>query len=298
MLDNNLTEQALFDLIANKTQESAFIEFKASPSLNLSDAKVKIELSKDVASFANSGGGIIYYGIKELDNIADSIDQGVDLNEISKERIEQVIISNIQPRINDIKIIPISLDISSPGNFAIAIVIPESYTAHQSGDKKYYKRFNFLATAMEDYEIRDVMNRRKYSLIKPIFSYQLINQNSNLHEYKLFLELENIGQIRAHQIKIEIHFPTKLIVEHSPLFYLMPSQVKFELPYKLTYLTKYCNEQPIFPKEKIKLEVVKYHINHILFGLKPNNPKLIWTIYVDDSSPQSGEKFIEELQIF
>jgi len=39
------------------------------------------------------------------------------------------------------------------------IDVPQSSTAHQASDKRYYKRFNFESVPMEDYEIRDVMQR-------------------------------------------------------------------------------------------------------------------------------------------
>ena len=42
-------------------------------------------------------------------------------------------------------------------NIVIYVVdIPQSNIAHQAFDKRYYKRFNFISTPMEDYEIRDI----------------------------------------------------------------------------------------------------------------------------------------------
>jgi hypothetical protein len=41
----------------------------------------------------------------------------------------------------------------------VDLAIPPSNTAHQALDKKYYRRFNFAAEPMHDYEIRDVMKR-------------------------------------------------------------------------------------------------------------------------------------------
>ena len=39
--------------------------------------------------------------------------------------------------------------------------IPKSDTAHQAKDKRYYKRYNFESVMMEDYEIKDIINRVK-----------------------------------------------------------------------------------------------------------------------------------------
>jgi hypothetical protein len=54
-------------------------------------------------------------------------------------------------------ITPIKLD----KGFGYVISVPQTNSrgAHQAPDKKYYKRQNFQSTAMEDYEIRDIMRR-------------------------------------------------------------------------------------------------------------------------------------------
>ena len=35
-------------------------------------------------------------------------------------------------------------------------------TPHQAQDKRYYKRYNFQSAPMDDYEIKDILNRVKY----------------------------------------------------------------------------------------------------------------------------------------
>ena len=88
----------------------------------------------------------------------------VDRTQFSKEWLEQVI-QRIQPRIEGIEIIPIPLA-SAPDHVAYAVNIPQSDTAHQAADKRYYKRHNFMAVPMEDYELRDVMNRLTHPIIE------------------------------------------------------------------------------------------------------------------------------------
>ncbi|MDN3669776.1 ATP-binding protein [Echinicola jeungdonensis] len=92
-------------LIDNEVEESIYLDFKASDALGKTDGKKK-EISKDVASFANSDGGIIIYGIKEENHKANSFTY-IDGNEFTKEWLERVINSSIQRRIDEIKIIPI-----------------------------------------------------------------------------------------------------------------------------------------------------------------------------------------------
>ena len=67
------------------------------------------EIAKDVSAFANSAGGRLIYGIVEANNLPISIDGGADPASITREWIENTIISKIQPRIPGIVIKPIRL---------------------------------------------------------------------------------------------------------------------------------------------------------------------------------------------
>ncbi len=158
----NFIEAELLALIANQVEENIHLDYKGGDSLQKTDGKKK-ELSKDVSAFANSDGGTIIYGIKEFDDVArrhlpEKIDP-IDRTNISKEWIEQVINSNIQPKVTGLLITPIQL-VGSVNNVAYVVTIPKSNTAHQASDKKYYKRYNFESVAMEDYEIKDIINRQ------------------------------------------------------------------------------------------------------------------------------------------
>jgi hypothetical protein len=144
----------LHRLISDEIQESLTLDYKASPALAKSN-DARNELCKDVSAFANSAGGQIVYGIVEKDRKPTSIDDGSDL---SREWIEQVIDSNVQPRIDGLLIAPIAI---GTGRYAYAITIPQASgrAPHQAPDHKYYKRQNFQSVPMEDYEVKDVMHR-------------------------------------------------------------------------------------------------------------------------------------------
>jgi hypothetical protein len=157
----NYTEAELSQMITNQIEENLHLDYKGAGSLAATDGKKK-EIAKDISAFANSDGGFVIYGILEYSDLArrhlpekfDPIDRSV----ISKEWLEQVINSNIQPKISGLTIHPIAL--TSAANHVVYVVnIPKSNTAHQASDKKYYKRYNFESIAMEDYEIKDILNR-------------------------------------------------------------------------------------------------------------------------------------------
>jgi len=117
---------------------------------------------KDVTAFANSAGGQIIYGIPEKDRVPQPLDGGVNSNDISREWIEQIIISNSSPRVQGVKIQAIPLNSTQPHMVAYVITIPQatSFAPHQNTeDRKYYCRFEFQSVPMYDYEIRDILRR-------------------------------------------------------------------------------------------------------------------------------------------
>jgi hypothetical protein len=148
------TKEDLQRLVDEEVPESLILDYKASPSLARDD-KPRDELCKDVSAFANSAGGQIIYGIVEKDRKPVKIDDGSDL---SREWIEHVIDSRVQPRLDGLVITPVPV---GSGRHAYVLTIPQASgrAPHQAPDKKYYKRQNFQSAPMEDYEIRDALRR-------------------------------------------------------------------------------------------------------------------------------------------
>lgn len=153
-------EDDILSLIDEREKENLFLDYKACAALVRNDDKKKNEVSKDISSFANSAGGTIIYGVIENGNVPISIDVGYNPTDITKEWLEQVINSRIQPRIDGVIINQVELNKTNPGNVIYVVYIPQSKRApHMASDKRYYKRFNFESVPMEEYEVRDVINR-------------------------------------------------------------------------------------------------------------------------------------------
>jgi hypothetical protein len=155
-------EDDLLGLVADRAQESLTLEFKACDALT--NKRWKTELAKDVSAFANSAGGTIIYGIREDEHTheAGSIDVGYDPGEINKERLEQIINSNIHRRIEGVRINAIVLHRTRPGNVLFVIHVPESGRAPHMADHRFYKRFEFASVPMEEYEVRERYRRETY----------------------------------------------------------------------------------------------------------------------------------------
>ena len=155
---NEYTEQDINTLIQDCAEETIYLEFKSSGAFGKTKEKRK-EISKDVSAFANSAGGIIIYGLEEEDHVAKG-KSFIDGSEYTKEWIENVISSNIQRRIPGVEIIPIRFNNNVKQTIYI-VKIPESiYAPHMMKDKRYYKRHNFECSPMEEYEVRDIFNRK------------------------------------------------------------------------------------------------------------------------------------------
>jgi hypothetical protein len=145
-------------LVADGIEENLNLDYKASPSLARDDKQIN-EMCKDASAFANSAGGQLVYGITEdrATRKPTEADPGVTDPKISREWIEQVLNSRIQPRINNIR--TVQIDNKKGGSIFVVTVPPSQTGPHQAPDKKYYKRFDLQSVAMEDYEIKDVMRR-------------------------------------------------------------------------------------------------------------------------------------------
>ena len=202
----NFTEAELSQMILNQTEENLHLDYKGAGSLATTDPKKK-EISKDISAFANSDGGFVIYGIKEFDDNArrhlpERLDP-VDRTVISKEWLEQVINSNIQPKIYGLTIHPIGLA-SSPNHVAYIVNIPKSNTAHQASDKKYYKRYNFESVAMEDYEIKDIINRLSSPALQLVLRPQQTTFALSVVQFPIILRNNSIRI--AKDVKLNITF--------------------------------------------------------------------------------------------
>lgn len=146
------TKGDIDELIKNQLEENLSLEYKSAASLGRSDGK-KRELTKDISSFANAAGGTIIFGLKEFDDrsrrhLPERFDP-INSNDFAKEWLDQIC-GLIKPRIDNLAISPIHVG-PAPTDFVYVVDIPQSSTAHQALDLRYYKRRNFESSPMEDY---------------------------------------------------------------------------------------------------------------------------------------------------
>jgi hypothetical protein len=185
-------------LINAQAEESVYLEFKAGEALDVTDAKKK-EISKDVSAFANSDGGVVIYGLAEEAHKASEY-AFVDGNVFSKEWLEQIINSKIKRRIPNL-----TIDVIRVGNkitqSIYVVKIPRSPEGpHMASDSRYYKRYNFESTQMEEYEVRDLFRRQAETNIKlsPIeFKGDVLERNKEgevvVYRLHVVIDVQNVS---------------------------------------------------------------------------------------------------------
>lgn len=201
------TEQRLNQMITDGVEESLSLDYKGSGALAKTDGK-KIEITKDVSAFANSSGGLLIYGVAEFnDDARKHLPERLDpipRTEISKEWLDQII-QSIQPRIEGVVIHPVT--ISELDNAVCYVVeIPQSHTAHMARDHRYHKRNNSTTVQMEDYEVRDVMNRRTHPRIQASI-FVNFRAGGFKPEGVILVKVENIGRVLARHVMVELELP-------------------------------------------------------------------------------------------
>lgn len=154
------SEQRIRELVQAATPERADLEFKSGSELNKRRDELAADLSKGVSAMLNANGGVILVGIDEDRSTRSATGLSpVDAVAMPKERLESIILDNIRPKPSQIAIYPVRMGGDHEGLTVYVIQIPPGETAHQARDRKYYRRRNFRAEPMEDYELREVMHR-------------------------------------------------------------------------------------------------------------------------------------------
>ncbi len=248
-------------LIDNSVEETTELEYKRS--FAKTNPKWKEELAKDISAMANANGGIFIYGLAEKAvsngrSIPDSIIP-IPPTEMTKDQLSQLLSSNITPKIGNINITVIP---EKDGNVFI-LHVPKGTTAHQNKiNHLYYIRRNATVEVMEDYEIRDVMNRQSNPPleIEGCGLYKNTNaSHSNKVEYTFMAKIQNVGLSVCEVYKLNVYLNKVSI--HCDISF--PSKENFSYTaLNVERLKISCNHQePIFGGEILEMGHFILHID-------------------------------------
>lgn len=125
------------------------------------DDRSKIELSKDISSFANANGGWLIIGLDEKEKKINGIDPLVGKQKVD-EWIANIVISYVEPKPNFlVKTVP--LDKEQVSRVIVLIYVFESDKKPHFVNQKnqYYLRNNTVVNAANHYEIRDMFENSR-----------------------------------------------------------------------------------------------------------------------------------------
>jgi hypothetical protein len=309
-------------LIINKVEENKYLDYKGADSLrkvkqkNGNNKDNTKEISKDVSAFANSAGGVIIYGIleyqeKEKSHLPEKIDP-INRLEFSKEQLEHKINGNVSPNISGLEIHPIIID---EHNAIYVVEIPQSNTAHQnSADNRYYMRYNFESVPMEDYQIKDIINRQKHPIIdlefkiyfqkyytRPIIGNFGNNNYTLIDTKKIEITLVNKGTLRAENIDYEVTIPTLLLEQKQGILnsneyttFNGENTTRDETIDGLG-LPKYGPKR-IVPLIRGKNLFVRNIILNNDYN-KNNDFEIEWTVFVDNAEPLKKRMKLKDIEV-
>jgi hypothetical protein len=154
-------------LVTLKEPESIFLDYKEA--IGTDSRSNKREIAKDVSSFANERGGVVLYGIPQIEENgepvpADVDDIGMDPLPGLPEVIENILVDALTPRLPELRVREVPL-VNLPHKVVYLVWHPESWEAphmiHTYGEHRYYKRGNFRAVPMKEGEIERLYLRRQ-----------------------------------------------------------------------------------------------------------------------------------------
>jgi hypothetical protein len=287
--------------ITERIEEHSELDYKAAASLGKQNDK-RDEITKDVSAFANSAGGTIIYGIKELakpnNHLPEKLDP-IDRTQFSKEWLE-TIINTIRPRITNVIVTPVSLA-SGSNDVCYVVEVPQGATAHQARDLRYYRRYNFESVPMEDYEIRDIMNRATVADASIEFGSRL-NMSMGTEKHYLFLpRISNSGNQIINNFKLSIVFPRKAanqpnLYGNTPNLIIRNTQTHYHIDYYSTLV--------LFPQDEIPIgEILQWvfsvnDANRLEFMRADEKGETLtfsWTLFADNMPPKHGTYPIKKL---
>lgn len=153
----DVTFQDIEALQQNQISESDILDYKTG----LIDDD---SLIKHVSAFANTRGGLLIFGVTESGKggYPTSI-PGIAVSEVNKERMEQIILSNITPRLH-VRIQAVNH--RDNGKIVLLLQMPNSqYKPHYNNKTgKFHKRFEFEAIEMTEQEIAEAYRTRFYTV--------------------------------------------------------------------------------------------------------------------------------------
>ena len=135
-----------------------------------------------------------------------------------------------------------------------------------TADKRFFKRYNFRAAQMEEYEIRDLYNRKdrtKLEIEDVIITSRGASRSAQRltdAKFQIAFQIKNPGRMIEDKYKLEVTIPFVLLATNNPT-----------TPYKIRHdddnaVFSIPNSSPIFQEETTTLAVFYLNFHHHTLG--------------------------------
>jgi len=152
---------------------------------------------------------------------------------------------------------------------------------------------------MEDFEVRDVMNRYSHPLLEPIFKGRLLQQGGSGQDvWLLNITLQNQGPRRARDIKLIFYWPQEIRTTITDRYRKRIVEGEITVPNKVSVNVEHTIQSTdwiIFPEDQMRLtEDGVYRFTYFVDGEALNfvvqqTPELVWKVFADDMPPREGK---------
>jgi hypothetical protein len=162
---NNINKETIDNFVKTNQEEHLTLEFKTVKNADFSDRNDRKNFAKSLSGFANSGGGIIVWGIDARPN-QQGIDSACGTKDIEPlsmfvSKLNEFTGQFVNPFVDGI--VHRKISTSDDKGFA-ATLVPESDAGPhmaKAGEDRYYKRSGGSFYRMEHFDIEDMFGRRK-----------------------------------------------------------------------------------------------------------------------------------------
>jgi len=276
-------------LIQNRIDESHNLEYK-QPSSNLE--KDCNYLAKTMSGFLNTDGGVLVYGVSEKKEGRHRYPDAILWCAVSKERLEDLLKSRVQPWKETVSIRRIEKE-ESKGEGIFVIEVPKSDSPPHMHDFIYYQRLNFQTEPMAH---QKVFRAFQTSWIRRTHIYQNVLE-------PLYAEIkENCEKIANYEAGSPSNYDTmvhgnRYLYDQIELslqkkieeFYRRMKQLNTWLNWRNPIATRIINEElcKVFPEYR---DSIQRHMNrnHLHIEVELEYPDGRLTTTIDERAPAAA----------